>query len=304
MIRALGMMVLALAASNAATAAEDSNAAAADSRLSVPIDKHQKFGDAHDLTDAKMKANDGSLSRFSLKANLTYEGPGIGDFSQRNRPNPDGSVGNYAQNISGKVMARYRLDQRQALNLGAGGVTLNHPFHGVSRTAVAEPFIGYDVSAKYGEFETQHSATAIKTTTPEYADSGEVGGLMYDGSISRKIGSSRFSLSFESELAYWAYGRGYRESDGLADQWYVMATPILRYNASDRFNMYASSTFTWANPRSEDFSSIKPRTPKLAAGFGYGIGRDIYVSPYVQSYSSNVSPEATTFNVMTIFSLL
>src|SRR5262249_29886831 len=131
--------------------------------VSLQIPKNEKFEDTGTLTDPKLRVDDGSLSRYSLKSKWIYRGPTLGDFSAPDQPNPDGSVGNYAQALKGQLMGRYRFNSTQALSLG-GGLVLNHPLQGMDRTDMKDPFLNYDIAANFYGLEMRNSPGLILTT--------------------------------------------------------------------------------------------------------------------------------------------
>ena len=55
---------------------------------------NKKFTEDTRITDIELKAQAGSLSRFSLKFDLSYSGPPVDDLSDPEMPNPDGRIGN------------------------------------------------------------------------------------------------------------------------------------------------------------------------------------------------------------------
>ncbi len=78
--------------------------------------KPKKFDENTQITDAQMKADGGSLSRYSMKLNMSYYGPTMNDLSVDDQPNPDGSAGVYATSVKGSLSARYRLDSQSAVS--------------------------------------------------------------------------------------------------------------------------------------------------------------------------------------------
>lgn len=302
MIRVFWALVLTLSAFEAG--AEEPAAASSESTVSTKI-KQEKLEDNGKMVDPKLRAEGGSLSRWSLKARLSYYGPGVSDFGAKNRPNPDGTIGNFAQYVDGTAMVRYKLNKDSAVNVGFGGITVNRPFHGIDRTSVAEPFVGYDTMDRFGDLQMINSIDGVFATTPEYVNTGEVGGLLYMNRLAHPLGGTRFSVALESELGYWAYKRGFEKTDGRAEQWGFKSAPILRFNASDRFNIFTSTIFYWSNPRSEgSYAAIQNRTVAWNLGAGFAVARDIYLAGYLQSFPIRLSTDNTTLNMNAVFSIL
>ena len=293
--------------------AESSRASAAESGATLTEKKdglieNRKFEDPHTLTDPKLRADDGSLSHYSMKGNLTYLGPTLGDISAPDQPNPDGVVGNFAQAIKGSVMARYRIDSNSSISAGTG-ISLNHPFHGFDRTDANNPFIAYDFSLRAAGLQMRNSPGLTLATVPNYTAVGEVGGLTWDNSLVYAIGGSRFAAALDTNFSYWIFNRAYRSGsvksggDGLATQYSISTYPGVKYNVTDSFSVNASTGFQFYNPRL-DSSAIWSRTALVRAGVGYAYRRDVYFAPYIQSYLTNLAADATSINASAIVNLL
>lgn len=270
---------------------------------------NRKFEESSTLTDAKLKADAGSLSRFSAKASLAYYGPTFGDLSAPEQPNPDGSVGNYSQAIKGSISARYRLSPDSTISAGTG-VAFNKPFHGLERTDVNNPFVSYDFSSRFDKLQMRNSPGLTVSTVPNYTQIGQIGGLSWDNSLVYDLGSG-WAASFDSSFNLWIFTRPYRSGppkkggDGNASQYSLSWYPGLKYNFSDRFNVNTSAGFSLQNPRSAfDDTVLWNKTVSLRLGAGYAFTRDVYFAPYVQSYVTKLAFDTTSINVAGVFSVL
>lgn len=300
------------------TYAENSStakASTASSATSISTEVHKilqnkKFEETNTLTDSKLRADDGSLSRFSLKGSFSFFGPTLGDLSAKDQPNPDGTVGSYAQALKGSAMMRYRLSSVSALSAGTG-IAIIHPFHGWSRTDVNNPFFSFDRAIRYKKLQLRTSPGLTIATVPEFTRTGEIGGLTWDNSLYSKIADSRLGFTFDTNIAWWVYNRKYRPGsvrrggDGRALEYTLSVYPGLKYSLSDQMTVYSSYGFQLFNPRERtDKSVLWRRTPSTRLGFSYAFGRDAYISPYLSTYPSEAFSKATTINLSTVFSLL
>jgi hypothetical protein len=271
--------------------------------------QNKKFEDSNTLTDAKLKADAGSLSRWSAKTSLSYFGPTFGDLSAADQPNPDGSVGNYSQAIKGSVSARYRLSPDSTISAGTG-ISLNKPFHGWDRTDVNNPFISYDFSDRFGRLQMRNSPGLTISTVPNYTAIGQIGGVSWDNSLVYGVGGG-FALSFDSSFSYWIFNREYRPGsikkggDGTAGQYSISWYPGFKFNMTDKLNLYTSAGFSLQNPRSAgNATTLLNKTVSLRLGLGYAFTRDVYFAPYVQSYVTQLALDTTSINVAGVFSVL
>lgn len=316
----LGIFAPALIFSSFALAEESGNASRA--KVEFPIAapeatstttggsllQNKKFQDSLTLTDAKLRADAGSLSQLSMKASLSYFGPTFGDISASEQPNPDGSVGNYSQALKGSLSARWRLTPDSTVSAGTG-VSMIKPFHGWDRTDVSNPFVSYDFSDRFGRLQMRNSPGFTYSTVPNYTNIGQLGGVSWDNSFVYGVGGG-LALSFDTSLNYWIFTRNYRRGptraggDGNASLYSLSWYPGLKYNFSDKFNVNGSAGFQLANPRSEAENVLWNKTVSLRLGVGYGFTRDIYFAPYIQTFVTKLAFDTTTINVAGVFSVL
>jgi hypothetical protein len=290
----------------AATTATTSVAVAESTTLSTAPQTsgkfNKQFSDDRTLTDSKLRADDGSLSRFSLKGSFGYAGPILGDLDAKNQPNPDGTVGNDAQNVSGSVVARMRLSSSRTISAGTG-IYVNHPFEG-DQYGANNPFLAYDMSSKIGAIEMRNSPGISAVTVPNYIKIGEIAGLTYSNSLIYRM-ANKFSVGLDSAAAIWIFSRAYRASDRKAEEYRFSLTPVVKYNLSDSVTINSSVYFKYYNPRQlEDKVAIWNSVPSLRLGASYAYDRKAYFSPYVQMYPDRFSWQSTTINFSTVFSLL
>jgi hypothetical protein len=270
----------------------------------------KKYEESGTLTDTKLKADAGSLSKLSIRGSVSYFGPTLGDLSSPEQPNPDGSVGNYSQAMKGSLSLRYRLSPDSSVSAGTG-ISLIKPFHGWTRTDSSNPFVSYDFSSRFGRLQMRNSPGITISTVPNYTNIGQVGGVSWDNSLVYGIGNSQLALSLDTSLNYWIFTRAYRSGptkaggDGLASQYAISLYPGFKYNLSDKFNFNTSAGFSIYNPRgSEDPWTLWNRTVTLRLGFGYAITRDVYFAPYLQGFITRLNGDMTTLNLSGVFSIL
>lgn len=298
---ALGVLAMSFAA-HAQTV--DSSAQTSTIKLEDTSLKNKKFEDNREITDSKLKADSGSLSRYSLKFSLSYFGPPVGDLSNKYQPNPDGSIGVYSTSLGGSISGRYRFDKQSALSLGTGVSALT-PFHGVERTDVKTPFVSYDRSTRLGEVQMRNSLGGSLTTVPNYRDVGQVGTLSLDNSVVYNLGNSGFATGVDVDFSYFLYERDYRTSDRKASTYHLGVFPQLKYNFTDKVNVYTSVAMSFWNPRATDDSSVMlNKTLSGRLGMGMAFNRTVYFAPYLNFYPDNIRADTTTVSFSTVFSIL
>lgn len=282
---------------------------------------NKQYEDDHTLTDPALRAQDGSLSRYSFKGSLTYSGAAIGDMSNPNRPNIDGVVRNNATQISGSVTANYRFDAERSLSFGTG-VAFNHPFDGMDRTDANNPFVSYNRAVRFGNLELRTSPGLTVSTVPTYTNLGEIGGVNWINGLVYNFMSTRLSVGLDSRFDYWVFSRDYAGGSGVSSsgkpytygdavggnsqQWDFSYSPKLLFRINDSSNVYTNLYWQAYNPRgnSPDLSILWNAAPTWSTGYGWAYSRDFYISPSITSFLSDIRSDTTTFNVTTYFSLL
>jgi hypothetical protein len=298
----------AASASAAAGSSAEPGAAGASSAESSGFQK--KFEENHEITDAALKATAGSLSQWSMRFNLSYYGPPVGDLGALDQPNPDGAVAATATAISGSIGTRYRLDPQHSISLTAG-VSDNYPLRSQQKLDINNPLLTYDMAFKLGNWQLVSSPGISLVTQKVYTSKGEYGGLSYSLYSAYNLGDSGFALTGDAALGYYLFNRDYNSAppkkggDGKVRRINYSLYPGMKYNVNSKLNLNTQVVFTLFNPRSED--SVLPiysRRVWQKVGVGYAITRDIYVNPYVQFYPSKMALDTTTINLSTVFSIL
>lgn len=281
------------------------------STLSIPSTlKNKKFEENSEITDAKIRADSGSLSKYSAKFSLSYYGPTMNDISQKMQPNPDNSNAPKETAISGSISTRYRLDPKTTISIGTG-VKAVSPMYGTNRYDINDPYLSYDFTGKIGDVQMRNSPGFSYVTTPNYRNTGEESAVKWDQSLAYQIKGSRFFATFDTNLGYYFYSRGYKPGstrkggDGAAARYTAAIYPGFKFRYSDKISFSTSIAISEWNPRSEESSAVLWRsstTQRLA--MGWAITRDIYLQPYLDIYPQALAIDTTTMNLSTVFSIL
>lgn len=264
---------------------------------------NKKFQDNVDITDARLKADAGSLSRYSLKFNMTYAGPVLTDLSEKDQPNPDGTIGSFQTALSGTMGARYRLDNRSTIGI-ATGLKAIHPFHGMERIDLSNPILSYDYSVRVADIQMKNSPGFVLRTVPEFLKVAQYGYILDNHSMVYDLGRSGFSIGTDVAFGYFLYSRDYEKTDGKAARYSFDFNPNLKYNFSDKLSVITTSNISLWNPRVRpDNFALLNKSVNQRLGLGYAFDRDTYINPYLTFYPQHLEGDGVTINVATIFSI-
>jgi hypothetical protein len=289
-----------------------SSAGSGSSTITIPEAlKNKKFEENSEITDAKIRADAGSLSKYSAKFSLSYYGPTMNDVSQKMQPNPDNSNAPKETAISGSISTRYRLDPQSTISFGTG-VKAVSPGYATNRYDINDPYVSYDVTTKIGKhLQMRNSPGFSYITTPNYRNTGEDSAVKFDQSLAYQIEDTNFFATFDTSLGYYFYNRGYvpgaikKGGDGAASRYTAAVYPGFKYRYNDTISFATSLAISEWNPRSVDSSTVLWRTSATQRlALGWAITHDIYVSPYLDIYPQALAFDTTTMNIATVFSIL
>lgn len=294
------------------------------------------YRESSGLTDARLRAEQGSMSRYSGKFSFSYLGPVVGDMSNPYQPNPDHSVTRNPTAVRGNMAFRYRTSAETALNFGTGLSDVT-PFADSSRRDMSTPFISFDHSNRVRAYQLREAIQASATTNPEQRNTGQVATLGTNFTVLRNINYSRWVAGFNTGLQLSFYNRPYigasttpgapgasahqkkgqkvttqgigatysEGGDANAQQFSFGFNPTLKYQITDYLGSYTAVNVDYYEPRSSLGQTwLWEKTVSQSLGIEYSVTHDIYFSPYIAFYPSSPALATTTINFSTVFSVL
>lgn len=253
-----------------------------------------------EVTNAKVKAMSGSRSKFSLQAELTYQGASIEEPFSNKRPNPDNAVVVPQSELSGNLGMAYRFDEKSSLGLGTGVTFVNPAEEGFNESEVSVPYLKY--KRTYKAFGVEQITTAkFRYYTGRYRKSGQDTAYTLLQYMAYPIGESAWTLGADLGATYWANSR---RVDDLPDYGWG-ATPFVEYKLSDKFGLTTSVTVGGTHyVRNDGAWNLTSDTIYGDFGVSMAFTDDINVTPKVVYYPDNMKPESTTVAVSAIINML
>jgi hypothetical protein len=261
------------------------------------------------ITNARMRADTGSLSKWSFKSTTVYYGGPIDNPGSAVRPNISGSstVGNTLSELVSFVGAKYRLNTTDSFVLQLGLATYA-PFN--SRGSISDPGLvsaynrnhtlqAFDPTLvwfhvyKLGNMQSYLDTEFSTYTRSSFIDQGYVTQLNSTDVSMYEFGKSGLSLGFFIELYWNTFNKSANTLVGTAPnqtvlgsqqgEYEVQTGPILEYAFSDNLTFRTLLQF--------DFQHNRDQGPALAyntlytyqsVGLGINVTRDIYFYPNIQ----------------------
>lgn len=300
----LPMMVLGLSLSGYAFAADEKPVEKKkEGQSSMKIEeasgqKNKVAGDIdEEITNAKLRAESGSKSKWSLSFTTNYNGASLEKPFDKNRPNTNQDPTPPQVSMSGTFGARMRMNKHESLSLGTG-YSMRRPFHGATDGEVVDPYVSYDNAGKIGKVQNIFSASLTASTAKDELAIGSQGTLGLSDVLMYDFSGSRFSVGFATELSYTKFQD---DKNALAhytgdSEMFTVGTqqldaniglyPLMEYAFNDRINLR-----TVFRPLIFDHSVIKTadgqpgwskRRWTQSVGVGIAATRDIFLYPNFQ----------------------
>lgn len=311
------LMSLILAGSLVATAAqaeeqENQNANTSTVKVSDVQNKEEQKGDIDDeITNAKMRAESGSKSTWSMQFDMTYEGGNLETPFSDIRPNYAGEAATpSATNISGTIEAAVRLDKRNRVSFGTG-VEILTPFQTTSEDAtkmqedggntdISNPYVNYSHSRKIGDIQNSFSLGYTHYTNSYYTDViNRTGAITTGHTAIFSIEGSNWQPGLSTALYYYLHSDGAQDFDsvgvrGARPDWQVGFYPFVEYSFNDMLSFRTVfRPFTFSHMRSDDSSTLVRSLYTQSVGLGIAATRDIYLYPNMQFAPENLQPSLT-----------
>jgi len=276
--------------------------------------ENRKFREDRRITDIELKAQAGSLSRYSLKFDLAYSGPPIDNLSDPQMPNPDNRPRPNRTSLGGFMGLRYRMTSNEAVNMSTG-LRWFTPYHQVAGEHVnkrpsdkdyeiANPQVSYDRTYPAGQTQMRSSMKVSATTSDYYRERGQQASVGLAQSVKYTVLQTRWIVGAVADVDYYFFERGHRPSDGRMSSYYVSLIPSLEFKLLDSLNLRTSVAYSFANLRAARNGWIwEEQVPSGRFGLGWAITRDIYFSPYLSFYTESPAIRTTSASFSTVFSL-
>jgi len=269
--------------------------------------KQKKFEEDERINDLQIRADAGSLSRYSMKFVVGYAGPEISNLASPNIPNPDNRSSDIRSNVSGIIGVKYRLTSNDGLYFSAGLKEYIRAQSGDNQD-LTNPAISYDHTYLFSKAVQAHTTVmATMVTNSFYRPQGETWGMTVSQMVKWNIGTSRWVVGGSIDASNYFYNRGYdARTDGkkLADYSFNII-PSLEYKLTSNLNVNTSYSKSIAHYRKTDDPGTFDGTPiwNGRIGVGWAVKHDIYVNPYMTYYPEAMSWKYTSLGLSSTVSV-
>lgn len=274
--------------------------------------QNKKFTEDRRITDNELKAQAGSLSRYSMKFDLSFQGPPVGNLSDASVPNPDRRPVDDRTSLSGYTGLRYRLSPNDAISASTG-LKWFTPYQSMTGKDVEKergakdydftnPQVSYDRTYPLGALQLRSTARVALITAKYYTDRGEYASL--GGAQSLKWNVERWILGMSADVDFYGFNREYQRGDGRVSNYYITMIPSVEYKLTDKLNFKTSVGYSLSNMRMNGSWWLwDPVQPTARSGIGWAVTREIYFNPYLNYFWERPAWRTTSLSFSTVFSI-
>lgn len=278
---------------------------------------------SEEITNARMRAEAGSRSKYSVKANLSYSGGSVETPLERVRPNyRSGVAQDVATTLGGSLAVAYRASDKLTTRFGTG-------------LAMRTPFHNKDTEVANNQYEgTDRKVIDISTPYLEASSAFRAGNLMlmpsatlsyFSKQTDRDIFKKDFDISADLTGVYEIAGSGWQPGitvaayntfyqdgkqafdvigdDDARDDYGIGLYPFIEYQFNDRYSFRTLIGVSYTHVRSENADTFIKDKVYQSAGIGIALTKEIYFYPNVQFLPDNTRAELTNVGLSTTLSV-
>lgn len=291
------LLLYALAASLSLVAhAQDAQQAEGETKMKIEDAANKKNkveGDIdQEITNAKLRADTGSKSRYSLSLTAQYLGGSIKEPFSKDRPNVTNDPIAPKVSMGGDFGGRYRIDKNQSLSLTLG-YSLERPFHEAQRGQISNPSVNYNYASKIGLVQSVSTAGLTASTNSDERTVGQMGSVAASNTLIYDFGGTRTSLGLATEASYTTFskedeivepkGQKAKEAINFQQDFGLAAYPFAEYAFSDSVNLRTVfRPWIFSHNRTAEGWTFEKRPWTQSLGVGFAVTRDIYLYPNFQ----------------------
>lgn len=265
----------------------------------------------NEITNAKLRAESGSKSKWSMSFDLGYSGGNLQDPLGEVRPNYSGEAAlNDVTNLAGDVGVSYRIDPKNRLSLTTG-IAVYTPFQSRGEdmlklqedggaSAVSTPSVTYGHTTRIGTTQNSFSASYSHATDKYSTDTlNQIGATTLSHTVLLDIAGSNWQPGLSTSVSYNIYNDEAQASDviggkGSRPDYGIGLYPFAEYAFNDTFSFRTVfRPATYNHMRSDEALTFKKSMYTQSLGVGIAVTRDIYLYPNMQFAPENLKPELT-----------
>ncbi|MCK6599971.1 MAG: hypothetical protein L6Q37_16520, partial [Bdellovibrionaceae bacterium] len=158
-----------------------------------------------EITNARLRASTGSKSKFSIQTEFGYSGGSVGSPIGKTRPKLDAGpiVPDYTA-AYGSISGKYRINERNNINLGSG-IGLTTPGFEGQRSELQDPYLSFSHLIAINGYQNVLLAQITAHSSKSNLDAKNEYGIDFTHTILTNIGKSKWQAGLSTALSYEGY---------------------------------------------------------------------------------------------------
>ena len=265
------------------------------------------------ITNRRLRADAGSLSKWSGSLYFNYQGGSAADPLKPNRPNIVAGADALAlQNFTGTVGIRYRLTALDSITANTG-FFITTPFHDRIKTKdpklkesfedtnrklnVNDPSLKYIHLDKIWGLQSVTNFTPTLITNNQQHDVGYRSSWLLSQTFMKDFGNG-FSLGLAGQSVFYTYEVEDPANNGKIAKNVLGLYPAAEYVINDTFNVRTVfGTWVYEQTRAAASDTWVKRKVYQSVGLGISLGRDVFLYPNIQYIPSDIRSDRTNIAI-------
>lgn len=311
----LKMIVISLAISPLAFAQETKKTEAKVETKTEATSTETKSTDAADeaITNRKLRAETGSLSKYSVSTFFDYSGGNLADPINPERRNITASADALElQSLSGSVGVRYRISSLNSMTASTG-FFMSTPFHDSIRTKdpatkkefektnrklnVSDPALSFTHLNKLLGVQSVSTLSSTLITNNQLENRGYESLWSASQTFMYDVGQTGLSFGVNMSYGYYTHSKDPAEGDQLATN-NLGFYPAIEYIINDTLNLRTvSGMWVYQQTTASAADSWEKLKVYQSVGLGISVTRDIYLYPNFQFIPSDIRSDRTNIAI-------
>ena len=259
------------------------------------------------ITNAKLRAQTGSKSKYSISTGLSYSGGSLARPFGITRPNITGGTGSTDfSSLGTSVSGRYALTTTSALSAGIGGRMITPVLglakpdgYGGNKFDVDSPGISYQYLYRWSGIQSAFGVSETFVTVSDLRKRGYVTSWGISQNNVYDFKDNGFTIGVGTYVNIGYFDRNDAADRATQSDYSMGLTPALEYRFSSNASVhFDTNLFTFEHLRSYTHAySFQRDSVTQNFGFGYAVTRDFFVAPGVSFAVSNLRLSATTWSI-------
>lgn len=246
------------------------------------------------ITNRRLRADSGSLSKWSASMYFNYQGGSVADPIKRERPNiVSGADALVLQNFVGEVGVRYRLSALDSLTASTG-MFVSTPFHYHQKLTVSDPALKYTHLDKIWGVQSVSTIKPTLITNSQQKALGYEASYLFSQTFMKEVGETGFSYGAGIQALFYTFNNDNQNLSSSVSGIY----PAAEYEINDTFNLRTVFGFqVYEQLRKQDSSTFIKRKVYQSVGLGISVSRDVFLYPNIQYIPSDIRSDRTNIAI-------